>query len=332
MASISSKLFYLQPMLRFSCKAVLRLPTSTTALTTPKLESSQLYSNGKIKPYLEQASLFSTDSKKPKETQQADKQTSKQVKLTFEKKKNESYTEKQDELILERVKKMGYDNPETWKSLAKDLNVKNVYDIKKRCDLLLRRGSGKRQIKNFTKEEDALILQKVEEMGYTNGETWTTLAIELDRDPTFHGDIKGRYDLIVNRDTRERKWFTEEDNNFIQTYVEKNGKSKTTWQELAIKFGTDHPGNIKHHYNNLLKDYVKGKFTKAEDKIILNDVKIHGNNLQTFKKLSKKLNRPFPPNIKRRLEYLQNMPSKKHGLWQIEEDQMLMEQFFQVND
>ena len=172
----------------------------------------------------------------------------------------------------------------------------------------------------------------MEEMGYANSETWTTLAIELDRDPTFHKNIKRRYDLIINRNTIETKRFTEEDNDFIQTYVEKNGESKTTWQELAIKFGTDHPESIKRHYNNLLNDYVKGKFTKAEDKIILNDVKIHGNNLQTFKTLCQKLNRPFHMNIRARFEYLQSKPSKKPGPWQIEEDQMLMEHFFQVKD
>ena len=196
----------------------------------------------------------------------------------------------------------------------------------------MRRGSGKRQIKNFTKEEDALILQRVEEMGYANSETWTTLAIELDRDPTFHKNVKRRYDLIINRDTMEIKRFTEEDNDFIQTYVEKNGESKTTWQDLAIKFGMDHPHNIKNHYHKLLENYVKGAFTKAEDKIILNDVEIHGNELQTFKNLGKKLNRSPPHQIRDRFEYLQNKPSKKPGPWQIEEDQMLMEHFFQVND
>ena len=101
---------------------------------------------------------------------------------------------------------------------------------------------------------------------------------------------------------------------------------------LAIKFEMDHPRSIEIHYNNLLKNYVKGAFTKAEDNIILNDVKIHGNELQTFKNLSKKLNRPRPGDIKSRYEYLQNKPSKKPGPWQIEEDQMLMEHFFQVND
>ena len=332
MALISSKIMYLQPILRYSGKAVLRHCVATTALTIPKLESSQFYNNERIKPYLEPASLFSTDSKKPKKKEQADKFISKQAKLPFEKKKREAYTEKQDELILERVKKMGYDNPETWRSLAKDLKVKYVSNIKRRCDLLLRRGSGKIQRKNFSKEEDALILQTVEEMGYDNIKTWTTLAIKLDRDPIFHRDIKSRYDLIINRDIKETKRFTEKESNFIQTYVEKNGESKTTWQELAIKFGRDHPESVKIHYKNLLKDYVKGKFTKAEDKIILNDVEIHGNNLQTFKNLGKKLNRSPPQRIRNRFECLQNKPSKKPGPWQIAEDQLLMEHFFQVND
>ena len=120
MTLISSKLLYLQPMLRFSCKTMLRLPAAITALTIPKLDSSGIYTYRIINPYLESASLFSTDSKKPKRKEQADKIISKQVKLPFEKKKYEKYTEKQDQLILERVKKMGYDNPETWKSLTKD--------------------------------------------------------------------------------------------------------------------------------------------------------------------------------------------------------------------
>ena len=138
--------------------------------------------------------------------------------------------------------------------------------------------------------------------------------------------------MIINRDTKEAKRLTEEDDNFILTYVEKNGESKTTWQELATKFGADHPSSIKRHYDNLLKNFVKGKFTKEEDKIILNYVKIHGNNTQTFRNLREELNRCNSGNIRRRLEYLQNKPSKKPGAWQIEEDMILMEHFFQVNN
>ena len=216
--------------------------------------------------------------------------------------------------------------------------MKRPRDIKRRCDLLLRRGTGTLQKRMFTKEDDALILQKVEEMVYVI-ETWKTLAHELDRDPTlkYLRVIKRRYDLITNRDIKEQKRFTEVDNNFILNYVEKNGESKTAWQELAPQFGFlpqcnyhSSPQAVEGHYHNLPKNYVKGKFTKAEDRVILNNVKIYGDNLQTYKKLSVKLNRPFTNNIRRRFEYLQNKPSTKQGSWEIEEDQMLMEHIFQV--
>ena len=166
-------------------------------------------------------------------------------------KESRHYTKEQDELILARVKKTGYDNPETWKSLAKDFNMERPQAIKRRCDLLLRRGTGTLQHRGFTKEDDALILQKVEEMGY-GIETWKTLAHELDRDqtPDYLKVIQRRYDLITNRDIKEKKWFTEEDDNFILSYVEKNGEAKTTWQELATKFGLDHPKTFKTHCHN----------------------------------------------------------------------------------
>ena len=329
---MSSKLMCLRLMLEANCKSLLRFSVTTTGHMTPRwaLESSTFHANGKMRPYLVPASLFSTDSKKQKQKKQDDQSTSKHMKLE---KKGELYTDTQDKLILERVREKGYDNPETWKSLAIDFNMKRPYDIKRRCDLLLKRGSGEPlKPKKYTKEEDALIVQKVEEGGYDSIDTWKTLAIELDQDPTFHSNIRRRYDLIINRDTKEIKRFSEEDDNFILTYVEKNGESKTTWQELAIQLGAASTNTIKRHYDNLLKNFVKGKFTAAEDKIILNYVKIHGNNPQTFKTLREKLNRSAISSIQQRIEYLQNKPSKKRSSWQIEEDIILMEHFFQVND
>ena len=333
MALISSKIMSFQSILRLNCKALLRCPSvPTITFNNPwrALQSSSLHES--TKTYFEQANLLSTDSKKGKKNKDDDRKATKKATSSLEK-TSRLYTKEQDELILARVKKMGYDNPETWKSLAKDFNVKEPYNIKRRCDLLLRRGTGTLQKRAFTKEEDALILQKVEEMGY-GIETWGKLAHELDRDPTPASldVIKKRYDLITNRDVKDTKRFTEEDDDLISDYVEKNGESKTTWQELATKFGLDQPQTIKTHYHRVQKEYVKGKFTKAEDKIILNYVKIHGDNLQTYKMLGDKLYRPFINNIRRRFEYLQNKPSKKTGSWEIDEDQMLMEHIFQVHN
>ena len=81
----------------------------------------------------------------------------------------------------------------------------------------------------------------------------------------------------------EKKRFTEEDGNFILSYVEKNGESKKTWEDLATRFGMYYPFNVEKHYHGLLKKCVRGKFTKAEDQIILNDVNRTENSLTYYK-------------------------------------------------
>ena len=158
MTLISSKIMSIQSILRLNCKALLGCPTVATITRNNSwwvTQSSSFHEN--TKTHFEQATLFSTDSKKGKKNKDEDRNITKKVKSSLEK-TTRYYTKEQDELILARVKEMGYDNPETWKSLAKDFNVKEPYNIKKRCDLLLRRGTGTLQIRCFTKEEDALIL------------------------------------------------------------------------------------------------------------------------------------------------------------------------------
>ena len=335
MTSISSRFMNLQSILRLSCSVLLKSSAVANAGKNPwrALQSSSFHMDKSIETQVKKDTLFSADSKKAKKNKEGGTKITKKAKSSLEK-TNRYYTKEQDEIILARVNKMGYDNPETWKSLAKDFNMKWPHAIKRRCDLLLMRGSGERQRRAFTKEEDVLILQKVEEMGHDDIETWKTLAHELDRDPTaasLHA-IKRRYDLITNRDIKEKKRFTEEDDNFILSYVEKNGKSKTTWLELATQLGMDHPYSIEQHHNLMIKSYVKGKFTVEEDKIILDDVKIHGNNLETFRKLSKKLNRINHNPIQQRFQYLQNKPSKKRSHWGIDEDQLLIQHILQVHN
>ena len=203
MALSSSKIMSFQSILRASCRALSRCPAvATITRNNPwrTLQSLSFLNHYCANTYFEKAYLFSTDSKKAKKNKNDDGNITKNVKSSLGKTSRHYYTKEQDELILARVKETGYDNPDTWKSLAKDFNIKQPYSIKLRCDLLLRRGTGTLQRRGFTKEEDALILQKVEEMGY-GIETWKTLAHELDRDPTlkYLRVIKRRYDLINNR-------------------------------------------------------------------------------------------------------------------------------------
>ena len=202
------------------------------------------------------------------------------------------------------------------------------------------RSEHKRRV--YTKEEDELILQKVQQLGKDNPETWKSLAKELDVEKSQ--DIRRQYDLITSRDTKENKRFTEEDDQLILSYVSKNGQSASTWKELAKIFHMKHPTNnstyrtIKRRHELLVKgavkgidkEIVKGAFTNKEDRIILKEVEKTGNRVETFKALAKKLNRPYSHNIQVRFEYLQNKPSRERGGWTLEDDRVFLEEIFQV--
>ena len=328
-----SRFIHLQPILRGECRSFL----CVVAVHKPccALDFSIFQQHGRIKNFIEAYNLFSTDSAKPKGIQDRDNIEAKRVHNSLEK-KTRLYTEEQDELILNRVKEMGYDNPETWKSLAKELNVKKPYNVKKRYDLLVKRGSGKLQKRMYTAEEDAIILKRVKEMGYENIETWQTIAKELNREiiaPQYLNCIRFRYDLIISRDTKEAKRFTEEDDKLIMRFVTRHGEEKSTWEKLAVKLNMKYAYSVQRRYDLLvIKDnIVTGAFTEEEDRMILSEVETYGNKLQTFKYLREKLNRRGSSNIRARFEWLQNKPSKPTGPWSFNEDQILIENIFQVH-
>ena len=328
--------FILQPILSGESTSLLRV--LTTRQPWYPLIASTFKQDCIIKKNLEASNLFSTDSTKPKQVQGHDNTVVKRLNSSLEK-TTRFYTEEQDELILERVKQMGYNNPETWKSLAKELDVKRPHDVKRRYDLLVKRGSGKLQRRDYTAEEDAIILKRVKEMGYKNIDTWKAIAKELNRDiiqPYYLNHIRNRYDLIISRETKEPKRFSEDDDKLIMRFVKKHGEEKSTWEKLAIKIGMNDQQSARiiqaRHDLLLVKDnVVTGAFTEEEDKIILKDVETYGDNLQTFKELCKKLNRHNPQTIRGRFEWLQNRPSEPPGAWNASQDQMLIEHIFQVH-
>ena len=331
-----SRFIHLQPILTVECRSVLRVVATHKPWCA--LDSSIFRQHGSMKNFIEASNQFSTDSRKLKVKQDQDNTVAKRVDNSLEK-TTRFYTEEQDELILERVKQMGYDNPETWKSLAKELDVKRPHDVKRRYDLLVKRGSGKLQRRDYTAEEDAIILKRVKEMGYKNIDTWKAIAKELNRDiiqPYYLNHIRNRYDLIISRETKEPKRFSEDDDKLIMRFVKKHGEEKSTWEKLAIKIGMNDQQSARiiqaRHDLLLVKDnVVTGAFTEEEDKIILKDVETYGDNLQTFKDLCKKLNRHNPQTIRGRFEWLQNRPSEPPGAWNFRHDKMLIEHIFQVH-
>ena len=188
----------------------------------------------------------------------------------------------------------------------------------------------KKEKRQYTEEEDSIILKRVKEMGYENPQTWKTLSKELDRSNPLN--IKRRYDLITSRESKEMKRYTDEDDKFLCEYVQKNGNNQNTFSELAKLFGVT-KGNIQSRHNLLTDEntWNRGPFTKKEDKQILKNVNVFGNNTETFKKLAVNLNRPYHTVIKIRYEWLMNKPSKPQSFWTLEEDKHLIEVLFKVN-
>ena len=125
MTSISSKIINLQSILRFSCTVLLKSSAVATTRNIPwcAVQSSSFHMDKSIKTHVKKATLFSADSKKTKKNKEDGTKITKKVKSSLEK-TTRYYTKEQDEIILARVDKMGYDNPETWKSLAEDFNIK----------------------------------------------------------------------------------------------------------------------------------------------------------------------------------------------------------------
>ena len=73
-------------------------------------------------------------------------------------------------------------------------------------------------------------------------------------------------------------------------------------------------------------NYVKGKFSSEEDKIITQHVEKHGNNPETFKKLCLELNRSASSIIKRRYDtYLAKNRNSVKQTWSAEEDMLLID-------
>ena len=116
-------------------------------------------------------------------------------------------------------------------------------------------------------------------------------------------------------------------------FVTKHGEDKNTWEKLAIKLNMKYSQSVKNRHDLLvIKDsIVTGTFTEEEDRMILSEVEMYGDNLKTFKNICEKLNRRFSNNIRNRFEWLQNKPSKPTGPWSFDEDQILIENIFQVH-
>jgi hypothetical protein len=88
-----------------------------------------------------------------------------------------------------------------------------------------------------------------------------------------------------------------------------------------------HGADIFQHFSRLLSSQT-GKFTKAEDKQILEEVIKFGPCLETWKRLNVHLKRSKPYTIKKRYIHLTSEKNLLRGRWTISEDEVFLETVF----
>ena len=178
-------------------------------------------------------------------------------------KNRKRFTKEEDELILEYVKEHGC-NSETLKSLANKLDRSNPETIRNRHLFLASDSQHKlkklrklKKRKDFTKEEDELILEYVKKHG-CNSETLRYLANKLDR--SRPETIRSRHRLIASdsqhklKKLKKRKNFTKEEDELILEYVKKHGCNSETLKYLANKLDRSNPETIRKRHRLIASD------------------------------------------------------------------------------
>jgi hypothetical protein len=89
-----------------------------------------------------------------------------------------------------------------------------------------------------------------------------------------------------------------------------------------------HCADVFQHACSLLTTFKSGKFSKEEDKIILEEAKKFGSCLSTWKSVILKLNRKDSHGIARRYIALTEERSLFRGMWSLSEDEVLLESLF----
>ena len=90
----------------------------------------------------------------------------------------------------------------SWRSLT--LDIKKAKKVQNDLTTIqLDKNVSKNKPRQYTEEEDSIILKRVKEMGYDNPQTWKTFSKELDG--SHSSNIKRRYDFITSRESKEKK-------------------------------------------------------------------------------------------------------------------------------
>ena len=129
----------------------------------------------------------------------------------------------------------------------------------------------------WTKEEDKILKEKAKEFNYKN---WNSIAKFIPGRTSIQCSARFRR---IRPGLIKGSWGKEEDSKLLSLY-KKYGKN---WAAISREMPQRTGKQIRDRFlNSLDQKYVRGKFTKEEDKILLKYYKIYGN---SWAKIAKKM-------------------------------------------
>ena len=209
----------------------------------------------------------------------------------------------------------------------------------------------------YTKEDDELIVNYVKLHGYNN-QTFDRAAIELNKSRGYY--VKQRYDKLMKDKGielppfekikyKKRNMFSEVEDKIIKEHVIMHGYSNDTFRNLGKELGRPRWDTIRqrfdlitiesdvHEEKNEVLERAKfrqiKRFTKEEDKKIIDYVEKFGYNQTTFKNLANELQRTRPHRIRERHNLITSEKSETSKIrrdWSIQEDEMLLRYMIKV--
>ncbi|XP_040582685.1 uncharacterized protein [Lepeophtheirus salmonis] len=175
--------------------------------------------------------------------------------------KSQTFSLEEDAHIHKRVKdlqKEGYVCNDIYKIIAKELNRRYPYSIKRRYELLYCNGSEKRLKKRFDTDDDHLLLQSVLKYG-ENDETFSSVGKEIGSSFEF---VKKRYYILLfgSKVESKSKFSLNEQKEMIRSILIEDFPSHEPdnkfYENLRKKFKRN-PKTLKDHWTKIILPVIR---------------------------------------------------------------------------
>ena len=131
-----------------------------------------------------------------------------------------------------------------------------VHDSKKDIDNPKSRKKRTKYTNGFSAKDDKKIIEYVKKFG-KKGETWKKLANIFGR--IEYGPIKAHYEFYIESTPTVTGKFSEKEDEFILSFVEKNGKDSNSLNDLTKQLGRGSPGAVLERHEKLVSNNVRDR-------------------------------------------------------------------------